>query len=81
MSHHQNEPAVEAYFARHAVGSIVRGRVVHVKPFGVFVELADSVHGLVHESEWADRPEVGAMVEAQILAMDPTRARLSLRPV
>jgi ribosomal protein S1 len=78
---HQNEPAAQAYFARHAVGSLVRGRVVDVQPFGVFVELADGVHGLVHESEYTDRPEVGTTVEAQILAMDPARARLSLRPV
>jgi ribosomal protein S1 len=77
---HQNEPA-RAFFARHGVGSLVRGRVVDVQPFGAFVELADGVHGLVHESEWSDRPELGTTVEAQILAVDPARARLSLRPV
>jgi ribosomal protein S1 len=77
---HQDDSAAHAFFARHAVGNLVRGRVVDVKPFGAFVELAEGVHGLVHESEWTDRPEVGATVEAQILDMDPARARLSLRP-
>lgn len=51
-----------------------------MKPFGAFVELADGVHGLLHESEWTEPPGLGAPVEAQILAVDPDRARLSLRP-
>lgn len=77
---HRNESGPEAFFARTDVGAVLEGDVVDVKPFGAFVELADGVHGLLHESEWAARPELGATVRVEVLAVDPDRRRLSLRP-
>jgi small subunit ribosomal protein S1 len=78
---HPNEPGARAFWARHAVGDAVSGTVVSLAPFGAFVELADDVHGLVHESEWHDQPpRPGDRVRAEILAMDADSRRLSLRP-
>ena len=37
------------------VGTIVDGKVTKVVPFGAFIELGDSIEGLVHISEMASR--------------------------
>lgn len=70
-----------------AVGSEVAGRVVHLKPFGAFVELLPGVTGLLHVSRLgAERrishPKeiltVGDEVRVRILAVDLLRKTLSL---
>jgi small subunit ribosomal protein S1 len=43
--------AWETFFQSHQVGDTVRGRVCRVANFGVFVELAEGVEGLCHNSE------------------------------
>ena len=43
--------AWESFFAAHQVGDMVRGRVSRIANFGVFVELAEGVEGLCHNSE------------------------------
>ena len=43
--------AWEQFFQNHQVGDIVHGRVVRLANFGVFVELAEGVEGLCHNSE------------------------------
>lgn len=43
--------AWEVFFRSHQVGDTVRGRVCRVANFGVFVELAEGVEGLCHNSE------------------------------
>jgi ribosomal protein S1 len=82
MSRHEeaNEAAARAFLARQAVGGVLAGTVTHVVPFGAFVEVADGVHGLVHESEWSERPEPGVRMRVEILAIDADTARMSLRP-
>ena len=68
------------------VGAIVEGRVTKLVPFGVFVELGDSVEGLVHISEMANRhvetPEqvtaVGETVDVKVMDIDTDRRRISL---
>ena len=37
------------------MGTIVDGKVTTIVPFGAFVELGDSIEGLVHISEMAGR--------------------------
>jgi small subunit ribosomal protein S1 len=70
-----------------AVGSEIAGRVVHLKPFGAFVELFPGVTGLLHVSRLgAERriahPKeiltVGDEVQVRILTVDPVRKTLSL---
>jgi len=70
-----------------AVGAEFSGKVVHLKPFGAFIELFPGVTGLLHISRLgADRRvnhpkeilEVGATVNVRILAVDADRKTLSL---
>jgi small subunit ribosomal protein S1 len=43
--------AWETFFRAHQVGDVVRGRVARTANFGIFVELAEGVEGLCHNSE------------------------------
>jgi len=70
-----------------AVGSELAGRVMHLKPFGAFIELFPGVTGLLHVSRLgAERrishPKeiltVGDEVRVRVLAVDPERKTLSL---
>src|SRR4051812_8041669 len=81
----------EAYATDHAVGAVVRGRVRAVAPFGVFVELAPNVHGLLEIPDFAggapkrfpqDYPQVGSSIEAAIKYFDVStmNIRLTQRP-
>jgi len=69
------------------VGTKVKGKVVNIVPYGVFVELEKGIEGLIHVSEisWQKRninPQdmfaVGDMVEVQILNIDQASRRISL---
>jgi small subunit ribosomal protein S1 len=72
---------------RFPVGSTVSGTVRRLEGFGVFVEIAPGLDGLVHVSKMVlDRKishprqvvSPGDAVEVTVLAVDPTRRRLSL---
>ncbi len=72
---------------KYPVGSRVRGKVVNIMPYGVFVELEPGVEGLVHISEmsWTRRSvnphelfSVGQEVEAVVLHVDKDKRKLSL---
>ena len=68
-------------------GSIVKGKVISVKDYGMFVEIIKGVEGLIHISEisWTDRItdltknfKVGQEVEAIIVALERKNRRMSL---
>ena len=62
------------------VGDRRRGRVHAIVPFGAFVEI-DGRHGLLHRDELdVTALEVGQQVDVEVLAVDSTRERFSLRP-
>lgn len=72
---------------KYGVGSKVKGKVVNIVPYGVFVELEKGIEGLVHISEisWTKRVSnpgemfaVGDMVEMQVLNIDKPSRRISL---
>ena len=72
---------------RYPVGARVGGRVVSLTDYGAFIELEPGVEGLIHVSEmsWSKRVKhpskilnVGDMVEAMVLGLDPTARRISL---
>jgi small subunit ribosomal protein S1 len=51
----QLQPDVwETFFGQHHVGDVLHGKVLRVASFGAFVELADGVEGLCHNSEAVD---------------------------
>ncbi len=68
------------------VGTIVDGKVTKLVPFGAFVELEDSVEGLVHISEMAskhiDTPaqvaKQGGEVKVKVMDINTERRRISL---
>jgi len=51
----QMQPDVwDSFFAQHRVGDIVHGKVLRVANFGAFVEIAEGIEGLCHNSEAVD---------------------------
>jgi len=68
------------------IGAIVTGKVTKIVPFGAFVEIGDSVEGLVHISELAkghvekaeDVLTVGQELQIKIMDIDLERRRISL---
>jgi small subunit ribosomal protein S1 len=66
--------------------SLAKGKVTRLTDFGVFVELAPGVEGLLHISELSDRRvktcsevvHVGQEVEARVLGVDKENRRISL---
>lgn len=72
---------------RFSLGSKIKGKVVNILPYGVFVELEKGIEGLIHVSEisWTKRINnpgemfaVGDMVETQVLSVDKDARRISL---
>jgi small subunit ribosomal protein S1 len=77
----------ESVVEHYPSGSRVKGKVVSLTDYGVFVELEEGVEGLVHVSEmtWAKKMKhpskvvhVGDQVEAVVLDCDPIKRRISL---
>jgi len=51
----QLQPDVwETFFETHRVGDVIHGKVLRLASFGAFVEIADGVEGLCHNSEASD---------------------------
>lgn len=72
---------------RYPVGTRMKGRVVNITDYGVFVELEEGVEGLVHISEltWSKKMKhpskvvhIDDAVEVMVLDCDPTKRRISL---
>jgi len=71
---------------KYKVGQWVKGRVLKINPFGLFVELDPDIHGLAHISELADKPvkdvneiaRQGDELEFRIVSIDPINHRLGL---
>ncbi|MEX0799113.1 MAG: S1 RNA-binding domain-containing protein [Bacteriovoracaceae bacterium] len=71
---------------KYQVGTKVKGEIVSIKDYGVFVELDDGIEGLVHVSEvsWTNPKgpvkghAVGDQIEAQVLEVDVENKRISL---
>src|SRR6202042_3494657 len=44
----------ESFFGQHKVGDVLHGKVLRVASFGAFVEIAEGIEGLCHNSEAID---------------------------
>ena len=59
-----------------AVGTILKGKVVETKPFGIFVQVADGIDVFVHSSDYSwvgeetPRFEIGNEVELKVTELD-----------
>ncbi|MGB9233313.1 MAG: 30S ribosomal protein S1 [Terriglobales bacterium] len=81
----QMQPDVwETFFATHRVGDIVHGKVLRVAAFGAFVEIAEGIEGLCHNSEAADangQPihlEPGTEFDFKIIKMNQEEKKVGL---
>ncbi|MDV9172597.1 S1 RNA-binding domain-containing protein [Streptomyces sp. W16] len=71
-----------------AVGRTLHGQVTKVVPFGVFVQVADGIEGLVHLRELTEMPvetaqgilQVGDELTVVVTEIDLERRRLALSP-
>lgn len=77
----------QAFAAAHKVGDRLHGKVVNIVDFGVFVEVAPGIDGLVHVSDFSwteriDKPgnryKVGDELETLVLDLDVDAGRLGL---
>jgi small subunit ribosomal protein S1 len=79
--------AWEQFFRSHQVGDTVRGRVCRAANFGVFVEVAEGVEGLCHNSEIPggtdhrkDEPplEIGREYDFKVIKMSEAEKKIGL---
>jgi small subunit ribosomal protein S1 len=86
MKHLESDPWKDNIPQDFKAGDMVRGRVTKLTNFGVFVELADDLEGLLHISELAEHkvknPEevvkVGDLISVRILRVDPGERKIGL---
>ena len=72
--------------SKYEVGSTVKGKVIGIQPYGVFVELDEETKGLVHISEVAhgyvkdihEYVKIGQEVTVKVLSVDEDAKRISL---
>ena len=81
----QLQPDVwETFFDQHRVGDVIHGKVLRLASFGAFVEIADGVEGLCHNSEAADshgapiKLEPGQEHDFKIIKMNPAEKKVGL---
>jgi small subunit ribosomal protein S1 len=81
----QMQPDVwETFFAQHRIGDIMHGKVLRVAAFGAFVEIAEGIEGLCHNSEAVDensqpiRLEPGQEFDFKIIKMNPEEKKVGL---
>jgi small subunit ribosomal protein S1 len=81
----QLQPDVwETFFQGHHVGDVLHGKVLRVATFGAFVEIAEGVEGLCHNSEAMDangqqiKLEPGMEHDFKIVKMNPEEKKVGL---
>ncbi len=81
----QLQPDVwDSFFDHHHIGDIIHGKVLRVATFGSFVEIAEGVEGLCHNSEAVDangQPvhlEPGVEHDFKIIKMTPEEKKVGL---
>jgi small subunit ribosomal protein S1 len=81
----QLQPDVwETFFQTHRVGDVLHGKVLRVASFGAFVEIADGIEGLCHNSEAVDdngtpvHLEPGQEFDFKIIKMNPGEKKVGL---
>ena len=74
----------ETFFATHRVGDVVHGKVLRTAAFGAFVEIAEGIEGLCHNSEATDakgapmKLEAGVEHDFKIVKMSPEEKKVGL---
>jgi len=81
----QLQPDVwDTFFDQHRVGDVIHGKILRLASFGAFVEIADGVEGLCHNSEAVDKNgtqvklEPDQEFEFKIIKMNPAEKKVGL---
>lgn len=81
----QLEPDVwETFFQQHRIGDVVKGKVLRAASFGAFIEIAEGIEGLCHNSEATDADgqplhlEAGQEHDFKIIKMNPAEKKVGL---
>ena len=81
----QLQPDVwDTFFDQHRIGDVIHGKVLRLASFGAFVEIADGVEGLCHNSEAVGsdgtpiKLEPGQEHEFKIIKMNPAEKKVGL---
>jgi small subunit ribosomal protein S1 len=86
MKQLEADPWLDRIPQKFVVGDVVKGHVTKITNFGVFVELADELEGLLHVSELSEGKvgspeevvEPGQEVEVRIIRVDPRERKIGL---
>ena len=76
--------AWETFFQQHHIGDVLHGKVLRVASFGAFVEIAEGIEGLCHNSEAVDgngQPmhlEPGQEHDFKVIKMNPEEKKVGL---
>jgi small subunit ribosomal protein S1 len=76
--------AWETFFNDHKIGDVMHGKVVRVAAFGAFIDIAEGIEGLCHNSEAADdkgtpiKFEPGQEFDFKIVKMNPEEKKIGL---
>ena len=80
----QENPS-KAFSKTHKIGDTVTGKIRDIKEFGVFVELARGVDGLIRNDDLYPKKsselKIGDDIEAAIVILEDSKIRLSTRKV
>ena len=74
----------DTFFEQHRVGDVIHGKVLRLASFGAFVEIADGVEGLCHNSEAVDahgapiKLEPGQEHDFKIIKMNQAEKKVGL---
>jgi len=74
---------------KYKIGQVIKGKVLKVNPFGLFVQLDSDIHGLAHISQLGlapkqrvnDKYKVDEEVEFTIVSVEPKEHRLGLAAI
>jgi len=67
--------------AKYGEGSVVKGKVVVIKPFGIFAQLEDGIDAFIHQSDFSwektqPKYEIGDEVELKVLSFDASEKKI-----
>ena len=75
----------DEFFAANKVGDVVEGKIARMTNFGAFVELAEGIEGLIHISEFDEKPgeqkeelKVDEVVKMRIIKLSESERKIGL---
>ena len=85
----RRKPGQSKYTTQRKEGDKVKGKIVNIMNYGVFIEIEEGIEGLVHISELADKRvakvadvvKEGDEVSVKVIGFDRGKVKLSIKEV